>query len=408
MFLTKLYKYDSTQEANGYRGEDFTPYVLQSATFNEDITQELDTQEITLNGLPFSEEFAPETKFIADIVEQLSDQEIIHQTIHLCVSSDMVNKPILSDDNYYNHHIFFIEPSVVAQKRLVDNISATYKLKDVSLKQLPAYDTSITPILNNQSSSFTPSGNFGMWKTDYFFDQQIVRRAGKYLAYEGTIRIYNPNDLNTPINKKYLDINDFNVSSDPNTPDYQAVFKVPKVAIYAGLKDSTQFAKLGYASIDVTIEERDFGNNITNSWTYPFISRDNLNNTNVYQPYFNDIRYDGGTPAPRPPFFNEWLFEYGDATLGYGTNAIRFAYRKYTDITQSSDPTYQTPVIPISADKTYKVLIKLHDFADNKPLAPTYSQEFQNATIRYTNTQPTSSIIWDNHEASVEYGVEVA
>lgn len=393
MFLTKLYKYDSTQEANGYRGEDFTPYVLQSATFNEDITQELDTQEITLNGLPFSEEFAPETKFIADIVEQLPNQEIIHQTIHLCVSSDMVNKPILSDDNYYNHHIFFIEPSVVAQKRLVDNISATYKLKDVSLEQLPAYDTSITPILNNQSSSFTPSRNFGITRIQYFLDTQFVRNFGKYFAYEGTIRIYNPNDLNTPINKKYLDISAFNVSSDPNTPDYQAVFKVPKVAIYAGLKDSTQFAKLGYASIDVTIEERDFGNNITNSWAYPFISRDNLNNTNVYQPYLNDYEQEN-----RPSFLNEWVFEEGNTALG--NNALRFAYRKYTDITQKSDPTYQTPAIPISADKTYRVFISLHDFADNQPIADIQGQQY--AYVRYTGTQPTTSVSWDMNYQNVD------
>lgn len=389
MFLTKLYKYDSTEEANGYRGEDFTPYVLQSATFNEDITQELDTQEITLNGLPFSEEFAPETKFIADIVEQLPDQEIIHQTIHLCVSSDMVNKPILSDDNYYNHHIFFIEPSVVAQKRLVDNISATYKLKDVSLEQLPAYDTSITPILNNQSSSFTPNGNFGISEYHYFLDHQVVRNFGKYFAYEGTIRIYNPNDLNTPINKKYLDISNFNVSSDPNTPDYQAVFKVPKVAIWAGRKDSTQFAKLGYASIDVTIEERDFGNNITNSYPFSFISRDNLNNTNVYEPYITDDAQGGS----RPSFLSEWVFEEGNNAIG--NNALRFAYRKYTDTTQSSDPTYQTPAIPISADKTYKVLIKLHNFIDAQPIADI--QALQYACIKYTGEQPTIRVSWDMH-----------
>lgn len=397
MFLTKLYKYDSTEEANGYRGEDFTPYVLQSATFNEDITQELDTQEITLNGLPFSEEFAPETKFIADIVEQLPDQEIIHQTIHLCVSSDMVDKPILSDDNYYNHHIFFIEPSVVAQKRLVDNISATYKLKDVSLEQLPAYDTSLTPILNNQSSSFTPSGNFGISENHYFLDHQVVRNFGKYFVYEGTIRIYNPNNLNTPINKKYLDISDFDVSSNPNNPNYQAVFKVPKVAIWAGLKDSTQFAKLGYASIDVTIEERDFGNNITNSYPFSFISRDNLSNANVYQPYLNDDTQNGH----RPSFLSEWVFEDGNTAIG--SNALRFAYRKYTDITQQSDPTYQTPAIPISADKTYKVLISLHDFADNQPVADVQAQQY--AYVKYMGAQPTTRISWDMHylNADISY-----
>ena len=46
----------------------------------------------------------------------------------------MVSKPVLSDDNYFDHHITFIEASALAQGRLVDNISVTYKLQDVSLE----------------------------------------------------------------------------------------------------------------------------------------------------------------------------------------------------------------------------------------------------------------------------------
>ena len=62
--------YDSTQENNGYRGTDYSRYVLQGAELNEDITQELDTAEITLSGLTTSKEFDPESKFIVDIVGQ--------------------------------------------------------------------------------------------------------------------------------------------------------------------------------------------------------------------------------------------------------------------------------------------------------------------------------------------------
>lgn len=399
MFLTKLYKYDSTQEANGYRGEDFTPYVLQSATFNEDITQELDTQEITLNGLPFSEEFAPETKFIADIVEQLPDQEIIHQTIHLCVSSDMVNKPILSDDNYYNHHIFFIEPSVVAQKRLVDNISVTYKLKDVSLEQQVAYPIDTPSSFVNQSSAFTPSENFGKWRTDYFIDQQIVRRAGKYLQYEGDIKIYNPDDLTTEIDKRYINVSALkDITTDPSNPQYQATLKIPKLAIYGGLENSTQIVRIGYASIDVVIEEY----SLTDSYnpisvrSEEFISRSNLAaNTNFYQPYYNDISY-GFVPYSRPAFLNEWLFEYGYAVQG--TNGIYFQYRKYTNTSASNDPTYQVNNVIIKPDRNYVITVKLHEFSDNLPDLSQYPQEFQHATRKYDNSQPTSSFFWDNHK----------
>ena len=133
MFKIRLYLYDSTQENNGYRGVDLSKYVLQGQQYTEDITQVLDTSEITLAGFPQKESFAPETKFIADIVEFNELNEISTTTVHLCVASDTPSQPIISDDTYFDHHISFIEPSVVAQKRLVDNISATYKLKDVNL-----------------------------------------------------------------------------------------------------------------------------------------------------------------------------------------------------------------------------------------------------------------------------------
>ena len=69
MFKIRLYLYDSSQESNGYRGADLSKYVLQGQQYTEDITEVLDTSEITLAGFPQKESFAPETKFIADIVE---------------------------------------------------------------------------------------------------------------------------------------------------------------------------------------------------------------------------------------------------------------------------------------------------------------------------------------------------
>ena len=38
MFKTKVYLYDSSREDNGYRGEDFSKYVLQGNEDTEDTT----------------------------------------------------------------------------------------------------------------------------------------------------------------------------------------------------------------------------------------------------------------------------------------------------------------------------------------------------------------------------------
>ena len=77
MFKIKLYEYNNDYPNKGYRGKDYTKYILQGSQFTEDITQVLDTSEITLSGLPQKESFAPEYKFIADIVKIVGSEEII-------------------------------------------------------------------------------------------------------------------------------------------------------------------------------------------------------------------------------------------------------------------------------------------------------------------------------------------
>ena len=160
MILSKLYLYDSAKESEGYRGTDLSAYLLQGDTYEEDLSQELDSGNITLDGYPYRKEFAPETKFILDkvLIVETQDGEKVEDkiyTYHICVEKDIVAQPIMSDNEYFTHTIFFIEPSVVAQKRVVDNISATYKLSDVSLEQDLAYDINatneliFTPILIN-------------------------------------------------------------------------------------------------------------------------------------------------------------------------------------------------------------------------------------------------------------------
>lgn len=371
MFKTKVYLYDSSQEENGYRGQDFSKYVLQGDQNGEDITQEMDTAELTLAGLSFGKEFDPETKFIIDFVQiEESGVETILETQHKCVSSDIVNQPILSDDNCFDHHISLIEPSVVAQKRVVDNISTTYKLKDVSLQSFPAYpDTQIGITMGGLSAQPTDifdKVNIEITNETWGFTKWDLH-IGKYFQLEGNISILNSNG--EIINKQYVDIDDFG-EEEQN----EARFVVPKLAIYGGVKGTKNFEFMGYASLDYLIEEFNIGEdyNPTQSWSGSFISNSNLrSNTNIYFPYideyFNDIA-------------QEWIPETtGVADTSGLTNDI--AFKKYTETTAST-PTYITQSFPISANKKYKITISLHQFDDN--LSTDYAK-------KYIDTYPTQS-----------------
>ena len=337
----RVYLYNSEQESNGYRGENLSAFVLQGTTVNEDLTQILDTGEITLAGYTEEKNFAPETKMIVDIVE--TETNAIVETLHYCVERDVVEQPILSDDNYFNHHIFLIEPSVVAQKRLVDNISATYKLKDVTLVTEPAFDltkkTSLTfgrpDISQFQYCDYVYSYDYGNFYTQ-------VASYRKYFWADGKLQFQT--QAGTNYDTLYNNISNFEVS----TGVYRAKFVVPKVAIMHGEQGDTTPRLLGYASIDATIQEFDLNNeeNPLRSWTYSFISNSDLSTRAIANETLK----------------NEWLCE----DIRLVSNTLRFYYRKYTSV-GAATPTYTTPEIDIQPNKSYRVTISLHQFADDIP-----------------------------------------
>lgn len=375
-YAVRVYKYDSSQEANGYRGagdSDFSKFVQIGNQNKEDITQELDTGEITLSGMPFREEICPETKLIIDTVEIDGNIETVVETLHRVVQKDMVNQPILTDDTYFDHHITLIEPSVVAQKRLVDNIAATYKLKDVNLIEVPAFSQS-TIYTNIQTSQFTPERNFGVereiikddWTGDAWYDHQVI---GKYFQLEGTVTALNQNGES--FDDIYSDIENFKTESG----EYIASFTIPKLAIMYGDYGNKTFSNIGYASLSCKLEEFNLNDelNPTNSWSKTIVSNSNLgtgvtNNLNG----FSD-RYNG-----------EWLLEQTESVSNTGTTvqSLRKYYKKYTD-TATSDPVYLFENIQIQPNKRYVLTISLYQFPDDLPEATDLRRKFTGAQPTY-------------------------
>ena len=370
MLKIKLYKYSSTREVNGYRGTDYSDLVLQGFQDTEDITQEMDTSEITICGLDRQEEFDPETKFIIDIVDVNElGEEILKTTLHRVVARDTVEQPILSDDHYFNHHISLIEPSVIAQKRLVDNISATYKLKDVNLNVVPAYpSTLITYGIEDShqepTRNFQVSQNIGFLRTNYSID------FGKYFELEGDLQITNASGIVTDI---YNNIERFKNQDDT----YTANFTIPKMAIYVGQNGTKTFSKIGYASLHYKIEEYDVNdeNNPTIIAEDNIISNDNLGagvglSGEAWQSIIN----------------GEWLYERQIVNItntNYNYGYPNYYYKKYTD-RSASTPNYTISDVPIQKDKRYVLTVSLYQFTDNMPSRPYPSRQ-----LKYTGSQPT-------------------
>lgn len=354
MIKTKVYLYDSLQENNGYRGQDFSKYVLQGNEETEDITQQLDVGELTLCGLSFQKEFDPETKLIIDIVENddFGAEEIV-ATFHKCVSTDIVSQPILSDQNYFDHHISLIEPSIIAQKRLVDNISTTFKLKNVSLKTLPAFpDDKIISLI--ETSKFSPSDNFGITTSSSAISGRYMTAiTGKYFEMEDKVRIFSPNG--EEITNIYN-----NIESFFDGESYNFSIQIPKLAIYYGVSGSKNFSKIGYASLDYEILETNINdeNAISNTIKGTIISNSNLG---------NGISINNVNFSWKDTLDGEWLLEQGSSSPSSAISKVDYFvgyYKKYTE-TSATEPNYTISNIPIQKDKKYIIKIFLHQFDDN-------------------------------------------
>lgn len=100
---TRVWLYNS--KADGYKGEEYTKYLLLGDSWKDNLDDTLDTAEITLAGLDTQQEFAPTTKFIIEKGYWDGDSWVLLEQWHWQVDNDAVTKPILADDGYYNHAI---------------------------------------------------------------------------------------------------------------------------------------------------------------------------------------------------------------------------------------------------------------------------------------------------------------
>ena len=351
MLKTKIYLYDSTKEADGYRGTDYSAYVLQGNSDTEDITQKLDNVEITLQGLSTKTPFSPGTKFVIDKTH-ISDLgvETIYATYHMCVEEDVVMQPIMSDNNYFVHNITLYEASIVAQKRLCDNISATYKLKDVSLQEHVAFPDRQAQFVNTKSE-FKVTDNWGYTGKSSLFGKTYFR-YGKYFDFNGEIEMKTQAGMFPQEGKYYKDVAGFGANGS-----YKARFNLPKLEIRYGWDNHTGFLLIGNASIKWTVEQYSLTGTIEKTWSGTVHSNSDLSlSAYVIKGLVpENVSY---TTEPPEAFTKHWLIErsvYGEGLA-----------RKYTEETTTT-PVYETDLIDILPDKIYTVSVTLHNYTDNPP-----------------------------------------
>ena len=360
MIVTKLYKYDSSQENNSYRGEDFSDYIMLADSDKDTLDETLDEVELTLTGLPFQEEFAPSTKFIYEKWEEIEDAEgnktlQLWKDWHLCVVQDLVSQPILSDDAYFNHNITFNEASVVAQHRLVDNIAVTYKVKDVTLDGKSPINPNEKARVILSDVKVTPSSNF-KWATGNYssfkFAHQYIWRFPTWVD----------ESLNEDVWKNF----DYYKELPLDEQTQNVTFPIPMLEIQMGVENTKTFEKQGFCSLDVVVTETDVSTSKQNILIQKTILPSSKNANENY--WTIDFMSDKTlVPTDWRRDFKGWTFnrrKVVSQTIVTKTTETEFKQFALYD-TEDAELSNRSVTFSITPNKRYDINVILHNYSEN-------------------------------------------
>lgn len=259
MIHTKLYLYSRFEQ--DYKGTDYSQNILQGDQKTDDLTDVLDVVNLTLVGLTRAKEFEPSTKFIYEKWYDVYDNDgnptqILWKSWDIMVTEDIVTQPIISDENYFNHQITFNEASVVAQGRIVDNISTTYMLKDVWLNRTIPINTEqeILKSINNVNPSSTSKVSTAFLWRRIDCARRFNWQFPNWLT--GSLAQWNTDPQEVWDLKKYY-IGVITDDQDPNYNTQEIVIPIPMLSVDKCVENTNNFVHEGFCSIRVTLTRQD-------------------------------------------------------------------------------------------------------------------------------------------------------
>lgn len=286
MIDVRFYLYDSSKQDS--KGKDLSSYVLEASVIQKKLDGTISTYALTLQGLPFREEIEPTTKFIYEIVED----GLVVETIDMVLQNDVVEQPIMSENDYFIHRLTLADPAVICQQRVCDNIAVTYKLKDVNLSTTEIVDTTSTIEQTGDYNLKEVENTYADFQTttwDNFFSyfgRQTI--SGGFGGATRALISYNfvwlqPSYANigyiTATYSRDIDIKNLFKNYVTPTPTNLTIIP-PMLMCYIGEHGTTSYKQVGFLPSEFKITRTDQSSNAVEYY-------DAVNNTWVASEYWN-------------------------------------------------------------------------------------------------------------------------
>ena len=305
MFKVGFYLYDETKE--NCKGIDLSKYVAIGSAINETLDGTIDTYSLTLNGLPFRDEIEPSTKFIYELIE---DDEIV-KTIDMVLQSDAVEQPILSDDTYFIHNLELANPAIIAQQKICDNMSFTYRLKDVDLSKsvsLPDDNVSVSSgsisinyndiIMEYYNDNFTKWVFEGNITSSYSFWQRYIHYGFEWVQptlVKDDTKQYVISEYKTDISTFDIANIKSNIILGEGVSSKTISFFPPMLRVSAGKYNTTETQILGIASVYLTLQRTNIASGLVEYYDNANAVWSSSETKNLISPYT-----DFGEDIPSP------------------------------------------------------------------------------------------------------------
>lgn len=384
----KLYLYDSSE--SDYKGIDYSDYLLQGVEINFNLDDTLHTAELTLFGLDFEEEFAPKTKFILEMYDIDDDgNELFYEDYHFEVSNDAVNRPIISDETYFSHHLSLIEPIVEAQGRLVDNIAITYKLKDVNLEVPTTYNEEIPVVKTEKSVNNVSSDNYGEFSG---FVEWRTRRVGHQFLWTMP-DWYTVNIDGVDILPSAFDWDALKYYQITATSTKTVEFPVPMLEVKSSIQGTKTFQHNGYATIDAIVQKTNRTTGVITSDIYVV----NYDSDDTNENWVSD--------SMRPELNDGWVESRPFAVPGVIGASTPYITSRVSKVSESVSGKVNRKITIIAEnDCSYSITFRLHEFSptntelDNcgfdKPTVFNYDEFYDNKPYYFGYANYTSYVFF--------------